>query len=249
VLQAHHDVCAKLPYARAMTRRYAKQRFFKLRDEGGASLGNMEFDDCIFDNCRLCITNSPRRVSRVSNVVLRNPKEIGSFIGPSFVEDVLVEHLNTSSLLILWGTMFGRTRFVGPCGAVKLNRCVDLMNQDEATQGPFDKRRTDYYANLDWALDLRQAKFRLFELEGIPSRLILRDPETQFVVTRERALGPKWRKKISKTNKLYPSMIEDFLVGPDEDLTLIAPMGLTRKPQRDKALNELLELRKLGVAT
>ena len=229
--------------------RFVKRRFSKLHDDGRQRIANLEFESCTFDNCGPGARRDATRISRVTQTTFHNTIVSASSVGPMVIEDVTVENLKTLNLLILWGTLFTRTRFVGNCGTLKLNLFVHHVRQEAATQSPFDRLREAHYASIDWALDLREAKFRLFDIQGIPSRLILRDPATQFVVTRERASDPSWRQRISKDNERYPWIIDTFLAGGDEDLTLIAPMGLTRKPQRDKALNELLELRKLGVAT
>jgi len=43
--------------------------------------------------------------------------------------------------------------------------------------------------DLEWAIDISSAKFRLLEITGIPAKCIIRDPRTQKIVTRERALN------------------------------------------------------------
>jgi hypothetical protein len=52
-----------------------------------------------------------------------------------------------------------------------------------------------FYAEVDWALDISQARFTSvsFVRSGIPARLIRRDPETQVVVTRRGLLAADWQ--------------------------------------------------------
>ena len=52
-----------------------------------------------------------------------------------------------------------------------------------------------YYADVDWALDISEARFTFvsFVRSGIPARLIRRDPETQVVVTRRALLDADWQ--------------------------------------------------------
>src|SRR2546427_1039213 len=52
-----------------------------------------------------------------------------------------------------------------------------------------------YYEGVDWALDIREARFTSGPTLrfGPPGRLILRDPKTQPLVTRAAAAGGAWR--------------------------------------------------------
>ncbi|WP_146119008.1 hypothetical protein [Blastopirellula marina] len=135
----------------------------------------------------------------------------------------------------------------GAIGSIKVNSWVDVLDQSTKTQGPFDSARERFYREIDWALDIREGKFYNLELHGIPARLVRRDPETQFVVTRERALQPDWRAKLSAGNRHWPFVIDLFLSDGYPDIVLVAPK---RKPKKKylELLDGLNELRELGVA-
>jgi hypothetical protein len=86
----------------------------------------------------------------------------------------------------------------------------------------------------------------LLEINGIPAKLIRRDPNTQMVVTRERALNQEWRSRVGTENKHWPFAIDMFLATGEADRVLVAPLAGPKK-QADKLLSELNELRDLGV--
>jgi hypothetical protein len=145
--------------------------------------------------------------------------------------------------------LFRHVTLSGQIGSFRLNTVITSIVDDELReiQRTFDQSRREFYAETDWALDIRDAKFvTAFSLDGIPSRLVRRNSESQVVVTRERALDPAWRERLSPSNTLWPYMVDQVLLGSDEDRVLVAPMGAPKK-KRDALLRELDELRESGV--
>lgn len=83
----------------------------------------------------------------------------------------------------------------------------------------------------------------------MPGRLIRRDPESQVLITRERALQvatPEWEKQLDPANKLWPFRINLFLSYGDADTVLVVPLGAA-KAKRDPLLKGLQELRQIGL--
>jgi hypothetical protein len=229
-------------------RTYENAQFERLRDRGERlTLESMRFENCLFTNCLLSLTNDISRRSTVRDVHLKDCASNGCDIGPAIFEDCSIDGLATNDLLIIWGALFKRVTLAGNIGKLKLNQMVDPMKRGPETQGPFDSFRQEYYRNVDWALDISAARFREFDVRGIPARLFRLDLETQAVVTRERALQPGWRDKVGSWNKLWPFMIRLFLDDGDQDMVLVTPLGAP-KPERDELLRGLKELRDLGVA-
>jgi len=142
--------------------------------------------------------------------------------------------------------VFDQVVFSGTIGKIKINRHVHHVDQSERVQRPFDEFRRFFYDKSEWAMDISRAKFRLLEITGIPAKLIRRDPTTQMVVTRERALNQEWRSRVSPENKHWPFAIDMFLATGEADCVLVAPLAGPKK-QADKLLSELKELRDLGV--
>ena len=119
---------------------------------------------------------------------------------------------------------------------------------------PEDRRRSEislfrdanleFYQNVQWALDISEAEFKELSIRGIPASLIRRDPETQVVVTRERALNCDWS-NLSLNENLWPTTIDLFLRGEDSDVILIAPK---RHPKFRRYLEDIHILQKEGIA-
>ncbi len=130
---------------------------------------------------------------------------------------------------------------------IKINHWAHFTDRTAATQAPFDEARHRFYESIDWAIDIRDAKFKEFEYRGIPGRLIKRDPETQFLVRRENVIDSSWRSKVSKSNVHWPFVLELFESDGDEDIVLVAPLAAPKK-KRESLLEELRELRAIGVA-
>lgn len=62
----------------------------------------------------------------------------------------------------------------------------DLSESEHAS---FLAAATKFYAGVDWVLDISDAAFESAALFSLPENLIRRDPETQFLVRKERLLG------------------------------------------------------------
>ena len=151
-------------------------------------------------------------------------------------------------IYLLFGVLFLiRAKLSGTIGKMKINRNVHYVDRQPSMQQPFDDYRTQFYNSIEWALDISEARFKEFELKGIPARLIRRDPESQVVITREKALQSGWKEQVSAENDLWPFMIELFLSSGEDDTVLVAPLGAP-KAKRDALLRGLSELRQLGVA-
>ena len=89
-------------------------------------------------------------------------------------------------------------------------------------QQTFDESNAEYYRNVEWALDISQAEFEELCLRGFPVHLIRRDPETQIVMTREKALKGGW-KHLEFQENLLPGLIDLFLQREEPATLLIAP--------------------------
>jgi hypothetical protein len=78
----------------------------------------------------------------------------------------------------------------------------------------------------------------------MPGHLVRRDPATQFLVTREKALQGAWR-KMDLSDTYWPISLEMFLEGGLDSEVLVAP---NRIREFHKLLDGLKKLRDAGVA-
>jgi hypothetical protein len=170
-------------------------------------------------------------------------EELGCAIDSAIVEDVLVDGLKTNGLLQTWAAVFKHVTLRGKIGRIMISPLATVMATPDQ-QAAFDAANAAYYANVDWALDISEASFVEIDIRHVPARLIRRDPETQFVVTRERALEGSWR-QLDLADTYWPGWIELFLRLGYPDQVFVAPRG-----HRDykKLLAGLVALRDAGVA-
>lgn len=227
---------------------YKEKLFVKLFDDDHRlPFQDLSFENCTFDNCGLALNAQVGTRSIIQNVNAQDCTVINCEVGPAVFEDVSIDSLKTNDLLIMWGAVFKHVRFNGRIGKIKINKRVDPTNREQHLQQSFDRANKAFYSAVDWALDISDAIFREFQLEGVPSDLVIRDSNSQAIVRREKALKPEWRNNVSPFNSYWPFVIDMFLDSDDADIILVAPKAKPRK-QLAKLLDGLKELRDLGVA-
>ncbi len=226
---------------------FSSQEFDSLFDRcSGATFEDFKFERCTFNNCAISLTKEVPRRAVVRNVWLEQCTSINCGIGPAIFEDVTVDGLTTNDLLILWGPLFKHVTLKGKIGKIKINTAVHHVDRSPEVQSPFDSAQKSFYGAVDWALDIQEASFQEFDMHGVPASLVRRDPATQVVVTRQRALQEGWRDKISPKNTYWPFVIDMFLEDEEPDIVLVAPKGKPKKKYIE-LLDGLNDLRQAGV--
>lgn len=230
---------------------FRNETFSRLFDRGGClKIEDMAFRECLFENCTLSLTQDISRMSEVRRVEMVDCAINGCDTGPMIVSEVNISGLKTNDLLIFWSPYLDRVVLSGEIGKMKINVAADPSPYGNVKQKPFDDYRTKFYESVEWALDIRRARFKEFDLEGVPAKLVRRDPESQVVVTRERALRvatPGWERQLDPAVKLWPFVIDQFLDDGIPEIILVAPLGVA-KAKRDPLLKGLQELRRIGLA-
>jgi hypothetical protein len=226
---------------------YKNQTFRKLYDRGGAlCLENMRFESCMFESCAVSLTKDVSLRSTVKNVSVENCAANGCGIGPAIFENVTVEGLATNDLLLIWGATFHHVKLAGDIGKIKINSWAHFVDRTEATQGPFTSSREALYRSIDWALDITEARFKGFDVNGIPARLFRRDPESQAVVTRDRVTAEGGQRIAEAKDNPWMPWIRAALDEGSSDGVLVTPLGAPKK-KRDEFLQGLRQLRELGI--
>lgn len=225
--------------------------FRSLYDRGDKLLlENMAFKRCEFSRCALSLTDQLDRISTVRNVELRYCSAIDCHMGPAVLSNVIVNGLATSDLFIIWCPYLDRVQLSGTIGRMKINTHARPSTFGNEKQQPFDEYRAAFYADVEWALDISEARFKEFDLRGVPSHLVRRDPDSQIIVTRERALQiatPGWETKLESLDTHWPFVINLFLSDGDPEIILVAPLAAPRA-ERDALLRALQEFRRIGLA-
>jgi hypothetical protein len=162
--------------------------------ESGALFQDVEFRRCYFQGCSLSVTRDPSLRSTVRNVRLIDCGQRGCSLDTAVLEDVLVDGFKTNGQLFqTWGAVFNRVVLKGKIDRLMLSSVVSPGLATPAEQRAFDETNAEYYRHVEWALDISQGEFKELDIRGLPGELIRRDPETQVLVTREKALQVKWR--------------------------------------------------------
>jgi hypothetical protein len=221
------------------------QEFAKFYDDdSGAHFSDIEFAKCSFRSSVISMASEPRLRSTIRNVRLLNCEQRGCTVDAAIIEDVLIDTFRTHTLLQCWGAVFRHVTFRGRIGRIMSSPAVATGTATPEQQRAFDIANAEYYANVDWALDISEAEFDECELQRVPAQLVRRDAETQVVITREKAMRGTWRDlDLSKT--YWKTSIEFFLERGDADVVLVA--GKRARKYRD-LLDGLKKLRDAGVA-
>src|SRR5579864_1604142 len=231
-----------------MTTIFEEEDFDGFQDrDSGTLFSDLEFRHCSFTSCSVSRTREPQKRSTVRGVRFLDCKLAGCFLGPAVIEDVLVDGLQISKRLISQGAVFKHVVLKGKIDRLILGPVLPpLYAQKEYQQQmkeQFEKVNAEYYRTADWALDISEAEFSDFDVRGIPSRLVRRDPFTQAVVKREKAISGEW-KKLDLSGTWWSVSLDMLAKSSWEDGVLVAPK---RHRQFNQALKGLFILRKAGI--
>lgn len=244
-------------------------QIFKFASLGGGFSG-VALSECTFQSCaiRLPLVDPTAPFHKqqydlarrpvIRGVELRRCATIssgGCTLEGAIVEDTLVEELKTDGLVQTWATVFKHVTFKGKIGRLMFSDLFTPLDPPTSKfQQAIAKANADYYAAVDWALDISQAEFQDFDCRGVPSRLVRRNPETQMMLTRERVL--EHRDSIGAGGQYWEGLIELFLrraekpggVGRSRDAIYTVPQRPPRGFSRRDLIAGIESLRKAGVA-
>ncbi|MEW4452015.1 hypothetical protein AB1L30_04955 [Bremerella sp. JC817] len=217
---------------------------FQDRDSG-AVFADIEFRNCYFRSCIVSVTKDPALRSYVKNVTLRQCSQRGCAIYSGIFENVVVDGLKTNTQLVqVWGAVFKHVVLRGNIDRLMISPNVDVKGERPAVQVAFDQANSEYYRHVDWALDISEGAFKDLWIQGVPAHLIRRNPESQVVVTREKAMAGEWR-ELSLHEQIWSLALRRFLEGKDDAVVLVAPK---RHRKFRRYVEDLRTLQQAGVA-
>jgi hypothetical protein len=224
-----------------MTKIYKEQTFRSFYDRNsGKTYSDLEFHRCHFISLCISITRKPQRRSTVRNVKFYNFDVRGCALDSAIVEDVLVDGLKTNGIFKTWGAVFKHVVLKGRIEGVMISPAIRSGVAKPKEQRAFDEANAAYYEGVDWALDIRDSIFQVVcDIRDVPARLVKRDPETQVVIKREKALEGTWQ-KLDHLG-VWETAIELFLNRGDTDVVLVAPKGDREFRGLINGLNSLCE--------
>jgi hypothetical protein len=228
-----------------MTKVYRDRELANFYDQNsGRVFADKEFYSCRFVSSAVSITRNPRRRSTLRNLRFIDCEQIGSALEAAIVEDVVVDGFRTNGDFAAWAAVFKHVVLRGNVGQILFSPLVAAGMASSEEQRAFDSANAAYYATVDWALDIREAFFVDADLRSVPGRLIRRDPETQVLVTRAKALQGAWR-HLDLTRTHWPTVLDFFLKQGSADIVLVASK---RAHDFKRLLAGLQMLRDAGVA-
>jgi hypothetical protein len=223
-----------------MLHRIERQKFDNLKSVGsGRVLDGFELVRCEFNGGGLAQYDDPRMSLRVVDARLE-----GCVVKRCAAHGVVFEEVNMNNATIrpnlnLEACAFKHVVLSGKIGSMMVtppNHALPAQMRAE-----FEMGILDFYADVDWALDITRAEFTEADLYYLPGHLIRRDEETQFLLHRDRVKG-------IDTADLPPYAgvaVSRFEASPFDSLVAVAPR---RSKDFEQRLSELSELRRLGVA-
>lgn len=207
-----------------MTTVHVKKRFEGVRDRDSGTLFESHlFSRCEFDQCAISIATLPELRTTIRNCVIeRCVVRQSCTVWSPIIEDSVIDGLRTPGTLFLRGAVFKHVVIKGKIGGMVF---AGPYPRDGRPDEAFLKANREYYASVDWALDLTHCESQLtLELSSVPGHLIRRDPTTQVLVTRERAQACDWR-RVDLDGTPYDIAIEQLVSEGRDSEVLVAPSG------------------------
>jgi hypothetical protein len=161
-----------------------------------------------------------------------------------------VDGLTVNGLFQTFGAAFKHVVLKGKIDRVMITNEVfpDIGWPEKYRQEEIDLFRaanTEYYKNVEWALDISQGEFKELDIRGVPGKLVRRDPTTQALVLREKALACDWR-SLDFQDDVLPVGFESLESGYNLSDYVIAAEKRNRRYR--KTLADIEMLRSLGIA-
>jgi len=212
---------------------------------GAKSFEDAEIVNCRFESCHITRSAIPGQRFLIRNVRISRCVAQACSVQTTALENVVVDHLRHAgrSLPFLWCCVFSHVAFRGITASPKVNATPSPFAPAAVVQAWQEANRL-YYAGVDWALDLRDAKFTaLFDLPGVSVAIVLRTTETQFVLRRERVMAR--RTNLRPRGSISKVVLDRFVASGLPDLVVV-----TGRASRlfEKHLAAFRELRESGIA-
>ena len=188
------------------------------------TIADMEFVNCEIIDQGLTTYGAPINRSTARNIRLKNCR-VNSFFGNGAIfDEVVVDGLRTSrSPVILSGCAFRHVVLKGQLGGLLVNRNIDILQQNADRNAAFVQANEEFYKSVDWALDISEAKATCIDIRGsIPARLIRRNPDEQFVLTRKVAASGDWRSIEGYDATTFQTVVSIFLDSGGTDTVVVA---------------------------
>lgn len=225
-----------------------KTHYFKENLAEVFSAENQRFEGVTFDNCDIGLDNNVENLPHIKGIEFIDCNFVFCWFGATIFQEVIFKNTKFTEYGRFMCPFFHNVTISEKITSFGISKQGFLTDKKPEIQNLLNQFRTDFYSKIDWALDISKAKLSSFDYEGIPARLFVRDPDTQFVITKEKFHSLNQLDESFKQNFTYVTMyLEDFLESEAPDKVLTVPMARPKK-FRQPILEGLQELRRQGFA-
>ncbi|MYZ09095.1 hypothetical protein GT028_17215 [Streptomyces sp. SID2999] len=218
-----------------------KEKFRDIKVAGtGREISGYELAGCEFNGCVLAQFDDPRMGLAVRDLTAKRTAVKRCTVHGVRFDSVLIDGLTTSSLLHLSGCVFKNVTLRGRIGP--LMTAPPSATLPEGAQSAFVQGIVDFYADVDWALDISGVELSDADFYYVPGDLVRRDPETQFLLRRD-VVGDGV--DIGDVSPCVEIAVSRFEVSPFDSMVAVAPR---RAKYFKEALAGFQELRERGLA-
>lgn len=223
-------------------------KFFKRDVSEVINSDNVEFNNVIFDNCEIGLSDDINNLPHIKNKKFNSCSFVFCTFGPAIFENIEFNNIKFEDYGIFWSPLFNQVKLKNKLTSFRINSSGFMFDKKPKIQKELDNIRSKFYEKVNWALDISEAKFSSFDYSGIPGKLFIRDPDTQFLVTKNNFYSLDLLDNSFKDSFSYLMMyLEDFIESDDEDIVIPVPLAKSKK-FRQPVLEGLQELRRLGFA-
>ena len=151
-------------------------------------LSNLSLAHMSINNCDVPLAANPKQRATLRDISIFECEHYACSVHGARLQDIVVTDVRGSSKApsFLRGCVFSHVTLRGGMGGVWFSPIADSFHP-HLTQ-PYLAANAAEYRNIDWALDITEARFgHFFSLAGIPASLVRRNPARHWVMTREAA--------------------------------------------------------------
>jgi hypothetical protein len=193
------------------------------------SLRNASVEDVEFRNCTISggglgtSLGKPEYRATARRIRITNCSVGLSGFGTIF-DDVVAERVRSGRHpIILWACAFKHVVLRGNFAQILMNKDINPFNRRLERNEAFTRANAEFYRDVDWALDISNIVTACLEIRGaIPARLIRRNIDEHFVMTREVAASGEWKRIKGYDESPFQIGVSMFLESGAEDNVFVA---------------------------
>ncbi len=165
--------------------------------DGPRSISGLKLLRCHFDGCGVAPAYDLATRTHIRDIEISQCTVANCGVNGAILENVKVDGLKTKGRMpfFCFGSFFRHVILRGKIGSLKINsECHIHSYRTPRQQAIWDEAYQQFYKDVDWAIDIRDAEFKTgIDFHFVPGRLVRRDPATQVLVTRERLEKIDWK--------------------------------------------------------